>query len=178
MLRFLFWRSAIMCAEIVAACSPSLADDVQRFETYVTADASTRAAALASSAVWSLFGPIDQPGIRLKIDGFASVYGETNANVFSSEPLAKRPSKGRSQRCIRSQQRFYLSCRSFSNGFGRTSPAGLDDDTAFRLSPSMRPAASTVQRSAPECRTSSGRTPWRDLGRAPCGRRSCLSAHC
>lgn len=88
MLRFLFWRSAIMCAEIVAACSPSLADDVQRFETYVTADTSTRAAALASSTVWSLFGPIDQPGIRLKIDGFASVYGETNANVFSSAFMA------------------------------------------------------------------------------------------
>ena len=88
MLRFLFWRSAIMCAAIVAACSPSLADDIQRFQTYVTADTSARAAALASSTIWSVFGPIDQPGIRLKIDGFASVYGETKANVFSSAFMA------------------------------------------------------------------------------------------
>jgi len=87
-LRFLFWRSAIVCAAVGAACCPSLADDVQQFETYVTADYSTRAAALASSTVWSLFSPIDQPGIRLKIDGFASVYGETNANVFSSAFMA------------------------------------------------------------------------------------------
>jgi len=72
----------------VVACCPSLADDVQRFETYVTADTSTRAAALATSTVWSLFSSIDQPGIRLKIDGFASVFGETNANVFSSAFMA------------------------------------------------------------------------------------------
>jgi hypothetical protein len=87
-LRFLCWRSAILCAAVVVACCPSLADDVQRFETYVTADTSTRAAALATSTVWSLFSSIDQPGIRLKIDGFASVFGETNANVFSSAFMA------------------------------------------------------------------------------------------
>ncbi len=88
MSRCLFWRSAIVCAAIVAARSPCLADDDQRFETYVTADYSGRAAALASSTVWSLFGPIDQPGFRLKVDGFASVSGETNATVFSSAFMA------------------------------------------------------------------------------------------
>ena len=88
MLRPLFWRSAIVCAAVASACSSCLADNVQRFETYVTADYSGRAAALASSTVWSVFGPIDQPGFRLKVDGFASVNGETNANVFSSAFMA------------------------------------------------------------------------------------------
>ena len=88
MLRPLFWRSAIVCAAVVSVCSHCLADDVARFETYVTADYSSRAAALASSTVWSLSGPIDQPGFRLKVDGFASVNGETNANVFSSAFMA------------------------------------------------------------------------------------------
>jgi hypothetical protein len=87
-LRPLFWRSAIVCACVLSACSLCLAGDAARFETYVTVDYSGRAAALASSTVWSLFGPIDQPGIRLKVDGFASVNGETNANVFSSAFLA------------------------------------------------------------------------------------------
>jgi hypothetical protein len=87
-LRSLFWRSAIVCAAVVATRFPCLADDVRRFETYVTADYSGRAAALASSTVWSLFGAIDQPGFRLKVDGFASVNGENNANVFSSAFMA------------------------------------------------------------------------------------------
>lgn len=88
MLRPLFWRSAIVCACVLSACSLCLAADVARFETYVTVDYSGRAAALASSTVWSVFGPIDQPGFRLKVDGFASVNGETNANVFSSAFMA------------------------------------------------------------------------------------------
>jgi len=87
-LRPLFWRSAIVCAGVLSACSLCLAGDVARFETYVTVDYSGRAAALASSTVWSVFGPIDQPGFRLKVDGFASVNGETNANVFSSAFMA------------------------------------------------------------------------------------------
>jgi hypothetical protein len=87
-LRPLFWRSAIASAAVVSAYSLCLAGDAARFETYVTADYSQRAAALASSTVWSVFGPIDQPGFRLKVDGFASVNGETNANVFSSAFMA------------------------------------------------------------------------------------------
>ncbi len=88
MLRSLFLRLAMVCPAFVAACFPCLADDVQHFETYVTADCSGRAAALASSTVWSFFDAIDQPGFRLKVDGFASVTGETNANVFSSAFMA------------------------------------------------------------------------------------------
>ncbi len=88
MLRPLFWRSAIVCAAIALARFPCLAGDDPRFETYVTADYSGRSAALASNTVWSMFGPIDQPGFRLKIDGFASVYGENDASVFSSAFMA------------------------------------------------------------------------------------------
>ncbi len=88
MLRSLFLHLAIVCAAVVAPCFPCLADDVQHFETYVTADYSGNAAALASSTVWSVFAPIDQPGFRLKVDGFGSVTGENNANVFSSAFMA------------------------------------------------------------------------------------------
>lgn len=88
MLRLLCLRSAIACAAITAAYSCSLADDGQRFETYVTADYGERSAALASSTVWSCFGPLDQSGFRLKVDGFASLYGASNATLFSSAFMA------------------------------------------------------------------------------------------
>ncbi len=88
MLRSLFLRLAIVCAAVVASCFPCLADDVQHVETSVTADYSGRAAAMASSTVWGWFAPIDQPGFRLKVDGFTSVCGATNANVFSSAFMA------------------------------------------------------------------------------------------
>jgi len=84
----LLLRSVLICAAIQAGCLRCAADGAQRFETYVTGDYSNRAAALATSTVWSSFGPIDRPGFRLKVDGFASVYGETNANVFSSAFMA------------------------------------------------------------------------------------------
>ncbi len=88
MLRLLILRSAIACAAISTGWSFCLAGDGQQFETYLTADYGQRSGALASSTVWSAFGPLDQSGFRLKIDGFASVYGETNANVFSSAFMA------------------------------------------------------------------------------------------
>jgi hypothetical protein len=59
-----------------------------RFETYLGADYDSRAAALMSSTVWSPFGPVAGPGFRIKLDGLASVYGDTNASVFSSNFLA------------------------------------------------------------------------------------------
>ena len=88
MLRSLLLRSAIACAGLAAAPIPCAAGDDLHFETYVTADYSGRSAALASSTVWSLFDPVSQPGFRLKVDGFANVDGETNANVFSSGFMA------------------------------------------------------------------------------------------
>ena len=47
-----------------------------------------RAASPASSSVWSVFGPLNQPGFRLKLDGLADVYGNTNASVFSNGFMA------------------------------------------------------------------------------------------
>jgi len=59
-----------------------------RFETYIGADYDGRPASLTSSSVWSVFGPVNQPGFRLKLDGLADVYGNTNAAVFSSAFMA------------------------------------------------------------------------------------------
>lgn len=84
----MFLRSAIACAVITTGCFCCLAGDGQRFETYLTADYGQRSAALATSTVWSAFGPLDQPGFRLKADGFASLYGGSNANIFSSAFMA------------------------------------------------------------------------------------------
>jgi len=88
MLRTLGLRLVIACVAAQAAFLPCFAGDAPRLETYVTADYSGRAVGLASSTVWSASGPIDQPGFRLKFDGFANVYGDTNANVFSSAFMA------------------------------------------------------------------------------------------
>jgi hypothetical protein len=69
----------------MASC---FAADAPRFESYVTVDYSGRAAGLASTTVWSVFAPLDEPGFRLKLDGFGSIYGETNASVFSNVFMA------------------------------------------------------------------------------------------
>jgi hypothetical protein len=69
------------------ALSPCKADDAAsgpRLETYAGADYDGRAASLYTSTVWSVFSPVNQEGLRLKLDGLANVYGNTNASVFSS----------------------------------------------------------------------------------------------
>lgn len=69
------------------AAGPCWADDPSpgpRFETYIGADYDGRAASLVSNTVWGVFGPVTQPGFRLKLDGLADVYGNSNAAVFSS----------------------------------------------------------------------------------------------
>jgi hypothetical protein len=75
-----------------AAVQPSAADSpdsaAPRFEMYLGADYDSRAGALMSSTVWSPFGPIAAPGFRVKLDGLANVYGDTNTSVFSSKFLA------------------------------------------------------------------------------------------
>jgi len=81
----------ISLALAVAAAGPCWADESTtgpRFETYVGADYDRRAASAVSSSVWSVFGPVNQPGFRLKLDGLANVYGNTNATVFSSSFMA------------------------------------------------------------------------------------------
>ncbi len=83
-----YLRLVLVCAALQAVCPPCAADSARSFEFYVTADYSGRTAGLASSTVWSFLGPLDQPGIRLKVDGFTGTYGYTNANVLSSGFMA------------------------------------------------------------------------------------------
>ena len=54
-----------------------------RYEVYVGAGYDSRAANLSSSTVWSPFDPVNQSGFRLKFDGLAGLYGETDASPFS-----------------------------------------------------------------------------------------------
>ncbi len=81
-------KISLALALAAAAAGPCWADEPNasgpRFETYVGADYDGRAAGLTSSSVWSVFGPVNQPGFRLKLDGLADVYGNTDAAVFSS----------------------------------------------------------------------------------------------
>jgi hypothetical protein len=68
-----------------AGTSPSRSENAAepRLETYIGADYGGRAAALTTSTVWSMFGSINQPGFRIKLDGLASLYGDTNTSVFT-----------------------------------------------------------------------------------------------
>jgi hypothetical protein len=83
-------------ALVAVAFTPCKADEAgsaPRFETYAGADYDGRAASLYTSTVWSLFSPVNQEGFRLKLDGLANVYGNTNASVFSS-PFTAAALKG------------------------------------------------------------------------------------
>jgi hypothetical protein len=75
-------------AAIFAGASASCAEDLNwtaaKFETYLTADYTGRSGNLSTSTVWSPFAPLGASGFRLKLDGFANVYGDTSANIFSS----------------------------------------------------------------------------------------------
>jgi hypothetical protein len=77
-----------VCAALLSGGAICSAGDAYTLENYATVDYSGRAAGLASSTVWSILGPIDEQGLRLKLDGFAGVYGESNASVISSAFMA------------------------------------------------------------------------------------------
>jgi len=97
MLRILCLSFAPLLAALAVAAAPSFAADSSqgpRFESYVTADYAGRSAAFVNSTVWSLFGPIDREGFRLKLDGLVGVSGETNAGVFSNDFFAQRLGSG------------------------------------------------------------------------------------
>ncbi len=79
---------ALAAAAAGPCCAEDSASSGPRFETYIGADYDGRAASLVSNTVWSVFGPITQPGFRLKLDGLADVYGNSNAAVFSSSFMA------------------------------------------------------------------------------------------
>ncbi|MGO9543392.1 MAG: cellulose biosynthesis protein BcsS [Rhodomicrobium sp.] len=81
------FRSALIGLAFVPAALPSCwaLDDspsAPHFESYAGADYDSRSADLTTSLVWSPFNPINQPGLRIKLDGLADVYGVTNASIF------------------------------------------------------------------------------------------------
>ncbi len=81
-------RCALMGLALVPAALPSCwaADGYfssPHFETYGGADSDSRSASLTDSIVWSLFSPVNQPGLRIKLDGLADAYGDTNASIFT-----------------------------------------------------------------------------------------------
>ena len=55
-----------------------------RFEVYVGSDYYGRSVSLYSTSIWSIAGPVTEPGFRLRADGLASLYGETNARFLSN----------------------------------------------------------------------------------------------
>ena len=55
-----------------------------RFEVNVGGDYYGRGVSLYSTSIWSVAGPVTEPGFRLRADGLASLYGETNTRVFSN----------------------------------------------------------------------------------------------
>lgn len=59
-------------------------ENAPRFEAYTGADYAGRGIGLNSNAIWSIFGPVAAPGIRLRVGALASVYGGKGANVFST----------------------------------------------------------------------------------------------
>ncbi len=58
------------------------------YEMYGGASYDGRSANLTSSLVWSVFSPVNESGIRLKLDGLGDFYGETEAPMSSSSFLA------------------------------------------------------------------------------------------
>ena len=87
-IQFCFSALAFAVAAVPPCAAESSSDAAPRFETYVGGDYDGRAAALTSSTVWSPFSPVAGEGFRIKLDGLASTYGDTNASVFSSNFLA------------------------------------------------------------------------------------------
>jgi hypothetical protein len=88
LIQFCFFALAFTAAAVApsTAESPNGADP--RFEMYLGAGYDGRAGALMSSTVWSPFDPVAGQGFRIKLDGLANVYGDTNATVLSSNFLA------------------------------------------------------------------------------------------
>ena len=79
-----FIQPALIALSCLAATGPTCwAAEDNRFETYAGADYDSRSASLTTSTVWSFLGPVAESGPRIRLDGLANIYGETDANVFS-----------------------------------------------------------------------------------------------
>jgi hypothetical protein len=79
---------AFAAASVPACAAESSGDAEPSLEIYAGGDYDGRAGALTSSMVWSPLDPVAGPGFRIKLDGLASIYGSTNASLFSSNFLA------------------------------------------------------------------------------------------
>jgi hypothetical protein len=81
-LRLLIVRCACISVALIVGF-PCFGADGPRFETYVSGEYSGRAAGVATATVWSPFGSIEEPGLRLKLSGDASIHGDGPESVFS-----------------------------------------------------------------------------------------------
>ncbi len=86
-------RSSLAALGIAASANmpcradgPSAAEP--RYEVYGEGDYNGHMANLTTSVVWSVFGPVTQPGFRLKLDGLTDVCSWTDASFFSSNFMA------------------------------------------------------------------------------------------
>jgi hypothetical protein len=86
-LRLLFLRLACISVALIAG-SPCFAADGPRFETYLTGQYSGRAVGVTTGTVWSPFGSVEEPGLRLKLDSCTNVYGNGQESAFSSAFMA------------------------------------------------------------------------------------------
>jgi hypothetical protein len=86
-LRSLCLRSTCIFVALLGSY-PCFAVDGARFETYFTGEYSGRAVGVTSATVWSPFGPVEEPGLRLKLDSQTNVYGDGEASAFSSAFVA------------------------------------------------------------------------------------------
>jgi hypothetical protein len=86
-LRLLYLRSACILVALLAGF-PCFAVDGPRFETYLSGEYSVRAVGVATATVWSPFGSVEEPGLRLKLGSQANFYGDGQASAFSSAFMA------------------------------------------------------------------------------------------
>ncbi len=72
---------------------PCWADGLDRvgphYEMYAGGYHDGGTSSLNSSVVWSVFGPVDEPGLRLKLGGLGYISGATDAPVFSPNYRAR-----------------------------------------------------------------------------------------
>ncbi len=79
---------AVAAPANVACLADGIDAPQPRIEVYTGANYDGRTGNLTSSLIWGVFSPVTQPGFRLKLDGIADLYGETNAPLFSSKFMA------------------------------------------------------------------------------------------
>lgn len=83
-----FWSPLLCLGAVSAVPSMGACDGLwgagPHFEVYTTGDYEGGAASLSSMVVWSPFGPVNQPGWRVRLDSLTDVYGSNNSGIFSN----------------------------------------------------------------------------------------------